>query len=402
MFKKLRGMINTKYSTISAYVIITTVIIFLLAFVTMNMKDIFTNILDFMKYLLDILFPVIIGVIIAYVLDPLVGLFERNFKKIKFLKFKKTKKYRTIAVFTSIILVVVVVSGLITMFIFSITRQIASISLDEGIAVIADYINSFALTLAGLGDKLATLNIESSSISNMFVGLTTSITKSMQQFTTNFLAVTSGFSRTVASVFIAIIISIYLLLDKDTFISYGNKLVSALWKEKTVTKYKDLWHEFDKIFAGYVRGQLLDALFMCIVISVALSIIGIKFSVLIGVIAGLANLIPYFGPIVAYAGTLLFGLLNGQVNQVIIAIIVLVIIQQVDGSIIGPKFIGNSVDLKPVLILIAVIIGASVAGVLGMVLAVPVTGFLKVILVRFVDRRLEKKKLEELQGERNE
>lgn len=395
MFKKLKAMFNIKYATISAYVIITTIIIIVLAFITMNIGSIYTKVVDVLGTIFSVLFPVILGVIIAYIIDPLVGLFEKLYKRIKFLKFKKEKKYRVLAVFTSIIIVITIIAALITMLLYSITQQIASISLDEGITAIANYINSFADTLSGLGDRLSALNIQSSSISNMFTNFTATMTKGITSFTSNFLTTTSNFSKTIASVFISIIIAIYLLLDKEVFLSYGNRLLEALFKSRTVRKFKDLWNEFDVIFSGYVRGQLLDALFMCIVISVALSIIGIKFGVLIGVIAGLCNLIPYFGPFVAYAGTLIFGLLNGQINQVIIALIVLVIIQQIDGSIIGPKFIGNSVALKPVIILIAVVVGGSLAGVLGMVLAVPVTGFLKVILVRFVDKRLEKKKLEE-------
>lgn len=395
MFKRLRGMFNKKYAIISMYVIITTIIIFVLAFMTMNIESIYTSIANFFSTLIKVLFPVILGIIIAYIIDPLVGLFEKLYKKIKFLKFKKEKKYRTLAVFTSVIMITAVIGFLVTMLLFSITKQMYSISLDEAIAAIAVYINSFAETLTEIGEKLSTLNIESSSINNTFAEVTQTITKSIQEFANNILSMTSNLSKTIASVFLSIIIAIYFLLDKDLFISYGNRLLEALFKDKTVEKYKDLWHEFDKIFSGYVRGQLLDATFMSIVISVTLSIIGIKFGVLIGVIAGLCNLIPYFGPFVAYAGTLIFGLLNGQIQQVVVAIIVLIIIQQIDGSIIGPKFIGNSVSLKPVIILIAVIVGGALYGLLGMVLAVPVTGFLKVILVRFVDKRIEKKRLED-------
>lgn len=395
MFKRLKGMFNKKYAIISMYVIITTIIIFVLAFITMNIESIYTTVADFFSTLIKVLFPVILGIIIAYIIDPLVGLFEKLYKKIKFLKFKKEKKYRTLAVFTSVIIIATVIGFLVTMLLFSITKQMYSISLDDAIAAIAVYINSFAETLSEIGEKLSTLNIESSSINNTFAEITQTITKSIQEFANNILLMTSNLSKTIASVFLSIIIAIYLLLDKDLFISYGNRLLEALLKDKTVEKYKGLWHEFDKIFSGYVRGQLLDATFMCIVISVTLSIIGIKFGVLIGVIAGLCNLIPYFGPFVAYAGTLIFGLLNGQVQQVVIAIIVLIIIQQIDGSIIGPKFIGHSVSLKPVIILIAVIVGGALYGLLGMVLVVPVTGFLKVILVRFVDKRIENKRLED-------
>lgn len=81
---------------------------------------------------------------------------------------------------------------------------------------------------------------------------------------------------------------------------------------------------------------------------------------LIGILAGMCNLIPYFGPIVAFAGTIVFGVLNGQYTQVGIAIIVLIIVQQIDGNIVGPKLVGNSVSLKPIFILISVIIGAQI------------------------------------------
>lgn len=100
-----------------------------------------------------------------------------------------------------------------------------------------------------------------------------------------------------------------------------------------------------------------------------------------------------FGPIAALARTIIFGVLNAQYSQVLIAIIVLIVIQQIDVNIIAPKLLGKSVSLKPVFILISLLIGADVGGILGMVLAVPVAALIKLFLIRSVELRLKKKEV---------
>ena len=127
---------------------------------------------------------------------------------------------------------------------------------------------------------------------------------------------------------------------------------------------------------------------MMILISTTLSIVGVRFAVIVGIIAGMGNLIPYCGPFIAYGASIIICLANGEFTKMIIAIVALIVIQAIDGNIIGPKLLSHSIKVHPLLVIICLIIGNSVGGLLGMLLAVPVGALIKVIFMRFIENRL--------------
>lgn len=393
MINKIKLHINKRYSTICVYVIITAAIICILARATIQIEYIFEAIMGALQYIGKLLIPVFIGAIIAYILDPMVVFVENMLRKVKFIKIKKEKKYRTIAVFTCIIIIILGISLLVRIFVFGVTKQFSDINTDKIISLITSYVNGFSNSLANLQGKLKEFNIDSKMIEQYTTRFSITLTDWLNSFTNNLAENTMNISSHISNFVFGLIIGIYFLLDKEDFLGYGNKFLKAMFSEKAEKNIKSYIKDFGQIFSGYIRGTLLDALFMCVAFSLALSIIGIKFGALIGVLAGLCHLVPYLGPIVAFAGTIIFGLINAQYSQVITAIIVLFVIQQIDVNIVQPKLIGSRVSLKPIFILIAVLIGAEIDGVLGMVLAVPVAAVIKLIIKRILDGRLKKKEL---------
>lgn len=393
MINKIKSRINKKYAVISVYVIVTVLIILMFASAIFQIGNILKAVTSALQYISCMLTPLFIGIIIAYITNPLVSFIEKVLRKFKPFKLKNEKIYRSIAVFSCILLIIFGILLLFGTFIFSITKQIFNMNIDNVINTVTNYVNSFSDSLKSLEGKLSTYNIQSSVIDQYIGQFSSMLTNSVTSFANNIVANTMNISGYISNFVFGLIIGIYLLLDKDEIFGYGNKLLKALFSEKTEGKIKSGLSDINYIFSGYIRGTVLDASLMCVILSVTLTIIGIKFGVLIGILAGICNLVPYFGPIVAFSGTVIFGVLNGQYNQVIIAIITLLIIQQVDGNIIQPKLLSNSIAIKPVLILIAVIIGAQIYGPLGMVLAVPVTALIKLFLERFIEQKLKKKEL---------
>jgi predicted PurR-regulated permease PerM len=130
---------------------------------------------------------------------------------------------------------------------------------------------------------------------------------------------------------------------------------------------------------------------MMALISTALSITGVKFAIIIGIFAGIGNLIPYFGPIVAYVSTTIVCLISGDLKTWIISMIALFVIQTIDGNLIGPRLLSQSIQIHPLIVMISLIFGSAMGGFLGMLVAVPVGAYLKLVFVRFVDHRLVKK-----------
>lgn len=391
MWEKLKSYYNKNYAILCSYIIGTAIIIFILASAVMKIENIFSWLGVFFHRLFEIFTPVIIGLIIAYLLDPLSDWFSEQLKKIKFLKFKNDQRYRTLGVVISFIVVIVLVISFILAFVFSITKQLSNNGIDQVVTIIADYIRSFSDSIKDVDLLLERFNIDNGAITDYVQNFATSLINTLSAFANNLVLSTMSASSHLTGLLIGVVIAIYVLLDKQSFMNYGNMFAKAFLKDSSTIKVKGFFKDFDEIFSGYIRGQMADVLFMCAALSITLSIIGIKFGVLIGIFAGLCNIVPYFGPIVAYAGTISFGLLNGQFRQVIIAVICLFILQQIDGSYIGPKLMGRNIALKPVFILVAVTIGGEIFGFVGMVLAVPVAGMIKLILTRIVDRRIVQK-----------
>lgn len=169
------------------------------------------------------------------------------------------------------------------------------------------------------------------------------------------------------------------------------KVSYALFSDSANARMKRFLRDADQVFSGYMKGTLMDVGVMMVLISLTLSIVGVNFAIIIGILAGLGNLIPYCGPFIAYGLSALVCLVNGDMTKLVIAIVALIVIQFIDGNIIGPKLLSQSIEIHPLLVIICLIIGSSIGGLLGMLFAVPVGALIKVIFMRFIDNRIAKK-----------
>lgn len=147
----------------------------------------------------------------------------------------------------------------------------------------------------------------------------------------------------------------------------------------------------NNIFFKFISSQLLDAIIVGILVTIAMSIIGVKYAVLLGFMIGLFNIIPYFGAIIAVAISVIITIITGGLSQALIMAVVVIILSQIDSNIINPKIIGNSLEISPLLVIFAVTVGGAYFGVLGMFLAVPVVAVLKILINDYLDFKIKKK-----------
>lgn len=201
----------------------------------------------------------------------------------------------------------------------------------------------------------------------------------------------SSIGSTLSTVFFSIVFCIYFLLDGTMLRKYWGRVSRAIFGKKTLGVFRTLLSDTDRVFSGYIRGQLLDACIMAILVSIALSLVGVKFSIIIGVLTGLGNLIPYVGPFVAYASTIIVCLIQGDFTRLIIAVICIGAIQAIDGNVINPKLLSTNINIHPLLVIISLIVGEAVAGIIGMLFAVPIAGLLKVWFERGLNALFEKR-----------
>ena len=179
------------------------------------------------------------------------------------------------------------------------------------------------------------------------------------------------------------ILTIFMLLGANKFKESFIEFLPA----KYVDSFISLIHEINFVLGGYIRGQIIEVFFIGIVTSLILLSFNVKYAITIGIIAGLFNIIPYFGPVVAMvSGVLVTAIQYKSITLVLYVLIALEIMEQIDGRIIQPLIVGKNVNLGPVTMIFALLFGANVGGILGMLIAVPAFAILKNIFIIFTNR----------------
>lgn len=202
-----------------------------------------------------------------------------------------------------------------------------------------------------------------------------------------------GIATTIFDVFVTLVISIYLLAERGQILEFTKRLCGAIFNNnayKTIGKY---FRKSNEIFFKFVSSQMLDAIIVGILTSIAMSILGVKYAVLLGFMIGLFNLIPYLGAIIAIVLAIMITIFTGGITQAIWMTIVVIILQQIDANIINPKIIGNSLEISPILIIFSVTVIGSYFGIMGMFLAVPIVAIIKLIINDFIQYKESSKKI---------
>lgn len=397
---KYRDRFNRKYMQISLYVIMTAIIIYILSLIAKNAPSILTVIMEKVNWLLKVIRPVILGFVFAYLLDPVVNFFEGKFRKLKI--FKKMKRHRIWATLLSVIIFFLALVGLVSLLIFTVTDQIRLANFDDIIALATEYIKSIEAFYNSILNNMEKLDIQSSQLEQYIENILTVLLNAVRGFADNVVNSITNISGYFTTIIFGFIIGFYFIIDGKIFTLYLKKVSYALFSKKTNKRISTILSDMNYAFSGYVRGQLADAFVMMILISLVLSITQVKFAIVIGIFAGLGNLIPYFGPIVAYFLTSIVCLINGEFQKLIISIIALIIVQTIDGNFIGPKLLSRSIKIHPLIIIVSLIFGNAIGGFLGMLLAVPVGAYIKLVFVRYIDNRNKKKKELEMADEKKD
>lgn len=206
-----------------------------------------------------------------------------------------------------------------------------------------------------------------------------------------YLKNTISFAKGFFTLFVSIVASVYLLAERKQILAFWNKQAKAYLSEE---KYEEVCYYTKKtnsIFASYLSGQILDAVVVGLIMTIILIVLNIKYSVLLGVIIGISNLIPFFGAIFGIGLAIIIIALTTGIKEALIAGIITLVMQQVDANIINPKITSSKVDISPILTIISITVLGSLFGVLGMFLAVPMIAIIKIIMVDKVNKKLEQK-----------
>lgn len=339
-----------------------------------NYKEIGNWVSGFFK----VIMPFILGIILSYVLYIPIRNLERLLKKCK--KIKPIEKHaRGISV-----VFVYVITILIIIWVINYIVPIICASVIDLVNHFQDYYNIVMGTINDLPEdsifRSEFVTNAANQIGQINLGDYINVEK-ITKYAQGALNVASG----VFSFFVSIIVSAYVLLERGEIVNFLRKLSKAIFEEKTCKNIAKYFNRTNEIFLKFIASQLLDGIVVGVLTSIAMSILHVKYAVLLGVMIGLFNMIPYFGAIIAVGIATLITFITGGLYQAIWMIIIVTILQQIDANIINPKIVGESLKISPLLVIFAVTVGGAYFGVLGMFLAVPVVAVLKVLITDFID-----------------
>ena len=196
----------------------------------------------------------------------------------------------------------------------------------------------------------------------------------------------------VFNLFVSFMVSVYLLLERSDIKSFVRNLLNALCTKKTCKKVARYYRKTNVIFYQFISGQIIDAFVIGIITSIAMTIMEVKYSVLLGFFIGLFNIIPYFGAIIAVGVSAIITIFTGGIQKALWMAIVIIVLQQVDANVINPRILGNSLKISPILVIFSVTFFGAYFGVLGMFLGVPIIALLKVVILDYIEEKTEERK----------
>lgn len=331
---------------------------------TMLLKE--WKILDIITSILKILTPLFIGLVIAWLFNPLVT----------FLKSKGIKRgFGALIVYFILIIIIIVVLGSLIPVLSSQINDFAK-TIPNVLNSVIDFINNF---LVKIGD-IANFDVESmqSGIANKISEIGTSLTNSLPSMTVNFV---KSFFSGLGTIGIGLIIGFYLLVSFDN----ASDMLLGFLPKKMRNNAKDLFNEVNTSLRKYVQGTLILAFSIFVVSSIGFLISGLKAPLLFGLFCGLTDVIPYLGPYIGGIPAVVVGFSQSPVVG-IITLIAIVVIQFIEGNLLQPLIMSKQLKLHPVTIMLALLIFGYFFGVIGMVLATPVMATLKVIF-NFFDEK---------------
>ena len=327
---------------------------------------------------INILSPFAGGIVIAYILDPMVKFFYTRLFKEK----KGTRGFAILLAYAVAILLLMLLGWLVVpQIVNSIGMLFTNFpSYIQGVQEMLLYVQSEY----GIDLQQATKMLDDSEA--MVKEIYAMATNAMPQIVASIGSVASNF----VAIFTSIAASIYMLADKNHLLHQLRTLAHAFLPEKVASNTLRICHYANVNFTGFFVGKIIDSAIIGVITFVAMTILRLDFAVLISVFIGITNIIPVFGPFIGAIPSVFILLLIDPLQAVIFCVLIL-IIQQVDGNFIGPKILGSSIGISALWILFSIVVGGDLFGIVGMVVGVPVFATLYGLAQEFVHYALDKR-----------
>lgn len=346
--------------------------------------------------IIGILSPFVYGMVLAYLLCPIYNGTVRVTYRLWNVAIKKKKNAlcfsRVIGTISALLFLFIILGGFLWMVIPELISSIIGIIqvLPSRINNVLDWANS-------------SINKHPEMV-NAFGGILTNATDNLVEWaqkefipgTADFMnGVSQGIVGTltaVMNVFIGIIVSVYVLNSKEKFKAQTKKFILATTKKETAEEIFSFGAFTNKTFGGFINGKIIDSIIIGVLCFIAMNVLKLPLPMLISVIIGLTNVIPFFGPFIgAIPATLIIFLISPK--QAIYFLLMVLVLQQLDGNVIGPKILGGTTGIASFWVMFSIIVGGGLFGFIGMILSVPFFAVFYYYMSKYIKKRLAKKEL---------
>ena len=364
----LMDLIDKRYAKVCVYASVT-VLMTLLAVLLMYLAS--PVVWTIWKLLLAVLEPLVYGAALCYVINPLVAWVSRGLeKRSRYAGEKNAEKRRHAAIVIALVLVVLALLAIIAMLALMITHSLSALNWNTIREMWESVQGDLSAMAAKVTEKLQEWGLISATDSG----------------DSGLLNAFNGAKNFATTAVFSVIFCVYLLFDGKRVVEYAKRVLRAVMRGNTIDITRIL-EDADRVFSGYFRGQGIDALIMGVSSAVVLTAVGVPYAPVIGLLTGLGNLIPYVGGPVGFGSIVLMCLPEGQWDKMILGLIAMAVVMFVDGNIINPRLLSDTVEVHPILVLVALIAGGAIGGIAGMLVAVPTAAFIKIQLDRWLEHR---------------
>ncbi|TJX67569.1 AI-2E family transporter [Soehngenia saccharolytica] len=372
---------NKKYTTISVYSIIV-VFISIVFYILISEFGVF---LAWLNRYIKVFEPFTIGFTIAYLANFIVDFTERKMFDKLFNQQKKKNVKRIMSILLSYLLLF---SGLF-LFIYLVLPQLIN-SVTGAVYTVIDNYDSLSKSIV---DYINKLNISQSYIEDIVLKWNNFVDNLINTITNSLPLIGSYAGKLFSSIWnivLGIIISIYMLIDKERFSMLIKKLDFSIFSKERAMRNIELAKRADNIFGRFLVGKIIDSIIIAIITYIVLIVTKMPYSLLISFIIGVTNIIPFFGPFIGAIPSFFIILFVSPIKAVWFLVIIFAI-QQLDGNLIGPKILGDTLGISAFWILFSLLISGEIFGFIGLIIGVPLFVFIYSIVKDNVEKRLEKK-----------
>ena len=372
---------NKKYNTVALYAALVIAANVLLIVAILK----FDAIASVFGTLMRVLSPVIWGLIIAFLMNPIMVNTEKLFKKKK--EGSSGKLMRAFSVTIASLVFLGIVVGLLVIVVPELVESIKNLFNNMGDLrdKLENWIKNTFSNYPSLVDT-ATEKIDA------FTKDASVIFEKIQPMMDDLVSGAWDVLSFIKDFVLGFIVSIYMLCNKETLLAQIKKTIVSITKKSTCAKIMNVSSQANKVFSGFITGKIIDSIIIGLLCFIGLTLMGMPYNIMIAVIVGVTNIIPFFGPIIgAVPSTLLMLIVDPK--KAILLFIFILILQQFDGNILGPKILGDSTGLPGFWVLVSLIICGGLFGFAGMVLAVPMFALLYSFTRSWVENKLKRKKL---------